>query len=227
MNYEPAFGHAPPGRVRYWTRARIDAGLGDFLAMHPRGMLPSQDDAYSRLKKGNPSWPTAASVLKVYGSMSRAWLALGAQPSRVSLYNVDWTDEEDEFLLENAGRMTLRTIAKRLHRSYGSVRMRLNRTHGKRARDVQCFSSAAQVAAMFGISYSRVQHFCRTGQLKAKKHLGNWRIDPRDAKANRALLAPKRTYRTTPPDVGDYYQRYGIRRRRLPSGKLERYEAAG
>ena len=225
---EPAFGHAPTGNQRWWTSARIRAGLSDYVAMHPRGQLPRSDSAYSARKKGNPSWPPASRVLEEFGSMARAWLAVGALASRVSLHNIDWTDDEDDLLLENAGRLTLKTIAKQMHRSYGSVRARLNRSHGKRARDVQCYLSAAQVAARFKIPYHRVQDFCRTGRLPAKKHLGNWRIDLRDAQANVELRLPKtRSYKASPPDVGDYYRRYNIRRRRTPDGRIERYEATG
>lgn len=223
---EPAFGAAPTGNVLYWTRERVLLGLRDFMAVHPKGQLPCSDDLYNALKKGNPSWPRASRVLEEFGSMARGWLAAGAPPARITLHNIDWNADEDEYLLENAGRMSLAAIARRLHRSYGSVRSRLNRTHGKRAREVQCYLSAAQVAAQFNVPYHRVQELCRTGRLKAKKRLGTWQIDARDCVGHAQLNAPKRTYRKIAPDVGDYYRRYGIRRRMGADGKLERYEAA-
>jgi hypothetical protein len=40
-----------------------------------------------------------------------------------------------------------------------------------------------------------------------------WKIRlPISKKAQRLLLAPKQTHKTHPTDLGDYYQRYGIRR---------------
>lgn len=194
--------------------------------MHPRGQLPCSDSAYSARKKGNPSWPPASRVLEEFGSMARAWIAVGASRMRVSLKNVDWTSEEDDFLLENAGRLSLQQIAGRLGRSYPAVRARLSKTHGKRARDVQCYLSAQRVARRYMSPLSRVFQFIETGKLPATKRLGNWQIDLRDAEKIRAALqAPRRTHKTWPIDVGDYAQRYGLRRRRRPDGRFERYEA--
>lgn len=219
--------HAPTGNRRYWTRDRIIEGLRLFVERHA-GRMPTSDSAYNELKRGREQFPPASRVLEQFGSMARGFLAAGVTPSRVSMHNIDWTVEEDGFLLDNAGRLSLKSIARRLNRSYGSVRARLNRTHGKRARDVQCYLSAAQVAARFHVSYHRVQAFCRDGRLPANKRLGNWRIDLRDCEKNAELLAPKRhSYKSHPTDVGDYYRRYGIRRRRTDDGRVERYEASG
>lgn len=225
---EPAFGQAPTGNRRWWTSERIRAGLTDYVALHPRGQLPCSDSAYAARKKGNPSWPPASRVLEEFGSMARAWLAVGASRMRISMKNVDWTVDEDDFLLENAGRLSLRQIGDRLGRSYPATRARLSKTHGKRARDVQCYLSAQQVARRYTASLSRVMRLIESGALPATKRLGNWRIDLRDAEKLRAeLTAPRRTHKTWPVDIGDYSQRYGLRRRRRPDGTFERYEATG
>lgn len=159
--------------------------------------------------------------------MARAWLAVGASSLRVSMHNIDWTEDEDDVLLENAGRISLISIARRLNRSYGSVRARLNRTHGKKARDVQCYYSARQLAAKYSAPLSRVFRLIETGVLPAKKRLGRWQVDLRDAEKIRAVLSAPKThsYQGSPPDVGDYERRYGIRRRRTEDGRIERYEA--
>lgn len=217
--------HAPTGWRLYWTRERMLAALRDFTDRNA-GPLPCSDEGYMRLKKHHDEWPPTSRILEEWHSMARAYLAAGAHRSRVTMKNVDWLPDEDEFLLENAGRMKLKTIAARLGRSYAATRSRLGKVHGKRARDVQCYLSACQTAQALTCSLDRVIRFINDGTLPATKRLGRWQIDRRDAEKIRAnLTAPRITHRTWPLDVGDYERRYGLRRRRLPDGTFERYEA--
>lgn len=223
----PAWQHAPTGNQRWWTRERIVAGLRDFVRVH-QGVLPRQDSHYATSKKGHMEWPPASRVLEEFGSMARGYLAAGAEKWRVSMANIDWTAEEDEYLLSHADVHSLASIARHLGRTYGAVRARLSKTHGKRARDAQAYKSAAEIAKIYNAPLSRVCRLLQRGELKATKRLGRWRVDLRDAEKIRTVLAAPKTqsYKGTPPDVGDYYRRFGIRRKRLADGRVVRYEGA-
>lgn len=200
-----------------WTPERIEAALRAYVR-RSSGMLPSGSDEYNALKKGDPSLPVAVTVVKRYGGISRAWLAVGAPKARVSFLGDAWTDEEVEYLLEHAGSQTLRQIEKRLHRSWSACKRKLYDL-GIRARDAQGYMSASQVAAEYSCPQGRVIRLIERGVLKAHRPAGKtnlWAIDPADAKAIEAQLrAPKRTHRPENgyrTDIGDYRAHYGIRR---------------
>jgi hypothetical protein len=143
------------------------------------------------------------------------WLAAGAPPNRVSLLNVDWTEGEREHLMTFAGEDTLQNIGGRLRRSYGAVKRELYR-HGTSARANQGLFSAAELAKHYQCPYHRVQDLLLTGVLKGKydKVRHRWQVDIREVMpaVESLLRAPKQTYTTYPPDLGDYRKRHGIRR---------------
>ena len=213
--YIPAWGKAPPGKQVYWTRERVLEGLRSAAAeLDP---LPTSSDAYNRLKKGRMDWPTAGKVLEYFGGMARGWLAAGVSRRRVQLTNSDWTAAEDEYLLTMAGTIRLMDIACALNRSYQAVRGRIgSKGFGLRARQNQGYLTAAEMAKEYGCSYHRLLELLAKGIIKGRYRpkLHRWEIDPADVRDEivSLLREPRRTHKTTPLDVGDYYRRYGIRR---------------
>lgn len=215
---EPGMNHGwSPGLGRiekYWTSERVIAGLRDFASQRP-GLLPNSDHDYSAAKKGHLEWPTAASVLALFGTMANAWAGIGAPKVRYTRKWNEWTQEDDDYLLEHAGEQTLKIIGKHLGRSWPSCKRRLYDLGAGRARDASGHMSAMQVAKEYGCPLHRVTALIARGELKAKKVYGGhyWRVDPEDAEAiAEKLRAPKRTYRKRPADIGDYDRRYGLRR---------------
>ena len=207
---------SPYGNHRYWTRARVLRALRA-AAVELKGPLPCSDHAWNVLKRGRMDWPTSHRILEYFGSMARAWLAVDAARRRVSLHNVAWTADEDAYLLEWAGQRTLRSIAKVLGRSYQSVRVRIgSKGFGITARANQGFLSAAEIAREYQAPYHRVRGLIAAGTIKGRwdRRRNRWQVDPSNLTPEVVLLlsVPKRSYKSCPPDVGDYYQRYGIRR---------------
>lgn len=211
---------------RLWTRENVLAGLVRAAALIS-GPLPCCDADYNRLKKDRLDWPTSHRILEYFGSMARAWIAAGGSIGvsnweRVSLANIDWTADEEEFLLEYAGTKNLRDLGREIGRSYGAVRKRLQEK-GVTARANQGYLSAGELARLLNCSYDRVLRFCESGRIPAKYNirLHRWEIDlyhiTPEIKA--LLLTERRTHKTWPLDKGDYYKRYGLTRT-LKDGKL-------
>lgn len=211
--YVPAWGRSP-GRGRlYWTRERIVEGLRAFARAH-RGPLPESHE-YSRAKKGHPEYPTTDNVLKHFGTFAAAWEAAGASKSRIRRTWTPWTDDDNELLLDLAGRMTMALVAKRLRRTPGACRRQLYEMQAGRARDVPGYLSASEVAEQYGCPWGRVIRLIERGTLPAKRVQGGhyWRIDPADCERIRPLLtAPKRTHKSAPPVTDNYDRDYGYRR---------------
>lgn len=210
-------GRTPFARERVWTPARVEEALRAYVK-RSTGMLPSGSDQYWRLKSGDPSLPVANMVIERYGSITRAWLACGARRSRVPLLGCAWTEEEETFLLDHAGSMTLKQVGARLHRSWSACKRKLYDL-GIRARDAQGYMSGMQVAVEYECSLQRVYQLIANGQLKAHHPAGKtniWAIDPADAKAVAPLLrAPKKTHKVENGfRIGDVEHRlyFGIRR---------------
>jgi hypothetical protein len=181
------------------------------------GPLPCHDAEWSAYKKGRLDLPPASRVLEYWHSLARAWLHAGADPARVKLHNQDWTEAEDEYLLEHAGDKTLEAIAGYLHRSYSAVRSRLNKEHGVHARNNQGFLSAAELAKQYHCSCHRIREALKTGEMKGTfdKKRNQWLIDPADIalpEFQSLLHRPRRTHKTWPVDVGDYSQRHNLKR---------------
>ncbi len=229
----PRWGRSPYGADGpYWTRERTLDGLRDFVARN-KGRLPSSSDAYNVVKRGHMEWPPSGRVLAYFDSMADAWAAAGASPRRYRRLWIDWTQEEEDLLVDLAGSMTLDLIAKRIGRSAGACKRKLYDLGAGRARDMSGHYSAMQVAELYGCPLARVNSLIRHGLLKARKVTGGhyWRIDPGDidARAENILRAPKRTHTTVPPDTGNYERRYGLRREtidgrqiRVPAGRASR-----
>lgn len=212
----PHWGHSPYGNHRYWTRQRVLTAL-QIAAAEIECPLPCSDRRWNVIKRGRSDWPPATRVLDYFGAMARAWLAAGADRMRITLHNIGWTAEEDAYLLEHAGFDTLKSIAAALGRTYQAVRVRIgSKGFGITARANQGFLSAAEIAREYRAPYHRVRELLSAGTIRGwyDKRRNAWRVDPaRLTKTIVSLLtAPKRTYKSCPPDVGDYYRRYGIRR---------------
>lgn len=209
------------GKKRLWTKERVLASLAA-AASEIEGPLPCLDASYSRIKKGRLDWPPASRVLGYFGAMARGWMAAGAPMDRISLHNVPWTEEEREYLLNHAGRYTLNRIARRLSRSYGSVRGQLRKI-GVSSRHNQGFMSAAEISKEFDSPCHRVRNLLRAGRIKGRydRKRNRWEVDPIAITPEVIILltAPKKTHKTWPTDRGDYYSRYALRRR-LIEGKM-------
>ena len=209
------------GRKRLWTKEKVIAGLVA-AAGEIEGPLPCLDASYSRIKKGHLDWPVATRVLEYFGAMARGWLAAGEPMTRISLHNVPWTEDEREFLFRHAGNYTLKRIARRLGRSYGAVRGQL-RIARITSRQNQGFMSAAEIAKEFDSPYSRVCRMLKTGKIKGRydRSRNRWEVDPVAITPDVVilLLRPKGTHKSWPTDRGDYYSRYGLRRK-IIEGRL-------
>lgn len=205
------------GKKRLWTKERVITAL-TAAASEINGPLPCRDALYNQMKKGRMDWPTSRRVLEYFHSMARAWLAVGVDNSRVSLKNIDWSVEEDIYLLDNAGTLTLKSIAARLGRSYAAVRARLGKTFRISARANPGFLSAAELAKEYGCPYQRVRTALQEGKIIGRydRTRNRWQVDLKDITpvAEEILKAPKlHSYRNSPSDLGDYYQRYGLMRK--------------
>ena len=209
-------GRAGEGSRRYWTKARIVSALRRYAAENP-GPLTGNDHAWSAIKKGRLDLPTAGAVLAISHSFAHAWLAVGVDRSRVSLLNSRWTKAEKAYLLEHAGTMTLERIARDLNRSYASAKTMIgSKGMGITARANNGYWSAAMLAREYGCPVSRVVALLEVGAIKGFPHLHrcSWQIDPADVTPELVaeLRRPRKNYKVSPPDLGDYRARYGIRR---------------
>lgn len=217
----PGWGHGKPGEGKYWTPSRVKSALKRYAASNP-GPLPTSDHVWNAIKKGRMELPTSASILDLWGTMRFAWLAIGADPTRVKALGTRWSKAEKRFLLDHAGTYTLEQLARRLGRTYASVRTMLGaKGFGIKARENQGYMSALVVAKEYGCSYNRLLQLLNDGAVKGtySLKLHRWLIDPADAEGAKSLLtAPKRTHVTTPPDIGNYREKYGIRRLAVHKG---------
>lgn len=212
------------GSRRFWTRERVLAGL-KFAADEITGPLPCRDSKWSEKKKGRYDWPPARRVLEFFHSMARGWLAAGVSEERVSLSNIDWTREEEEYLLENAGERTLEEIGRYLGRTYGASKTRLNKEIHTTARANQGMFSAAEIAKEYGCPYHRIRKALQEGKINGQydRRRNRWQVDIGEIRSDvmSFLQAPKVTHKNCPTDLGDYYQRHGLIRK-LIDGKLVR-----
>ena len=206
------------GRKKLWTRERVVAALAA-AAEELRGPLPCSDRPWNEIKRGRLDWPPAVRIYEFFHSMARAWMAAGAPMKRLNFKNVPWLPEEENYLLDKAGTITLTMIGKRLGRSYGSVKTRLNKEKHVKARDNQGFLSAAEVSTEFQCSYSRVCDYLNEGRIKGRydKLRHRWQVDPNDLSPTivAMLTRPRRTHKTWPIDTGNYYKRRGLIRKMI------------
>lgn len=206
---------------RLWTREHVVERLAQAAKELP-GPLPCCDADYNRLKKGRLDWPTSSRVLEYFGSMAHAWLAAGVEKERIRLDNLDWTGEENDYLLDHAGIDTLEQIALHLRRSRGAVHRHLYEL-GVHARDSQGMLSAAQLAKEYKCPYHRIRAALAAGQIPGRydpvRNRWNVAIDELTPESLAILQQPKlHSYKTRQTDLGDYYKRYGIRRTQCQTG---------
>ena len=120
-----------------------------------------------------------------------------------------WTQEEDEWLEDNIGRGMVQFMSSRLGRSPRAIQHRLQLLGSHRAADGML--TAAEVAKEYRCPLYRVLRLVRAGTLPTYPIAGSryYRIDPTDCeRIADTLTAPKATHRGSPPDMGDYRQRY-------------------
>ena len=215
------------GNKLLWTRDKVLDALRA-AAAEIKGPLPCSDRKYLKLKTGRYDWPSPRSIYMYFGSMAAAWVAAGAGMDRVTFSNTDWKNEDIEYVRENAGTDTLKQIGNKLGRSCGAVR-RVCYENNIIARGNQGWFSAAEISKEYNCPYHRVRVMLDLGILKGKyDHIRNrWEIDTSliTPDIEGLLRAPKKTHKTWPTDLGDYYKRYGIKRT-LIDGKLVRVEGA-
>ncbi len=207
-----------PRLTRKWDQASVLFGLMQ-AARIIKGKLPCSDRAWNDIRKERQrrlEWPPANEVLRHYRSMARAWLAAGVSTRRISLKNIDWTEDELAYVLDNAGKYTLRQIARKLGRTAGAVRRKLY-DKNLRARDNLGYLSAAQLAKDYQCPYHRVRDLLARGEIKAQydpvRHEWNIPSEAVTDTVKEKLRAPKRTHKTWETDTGNYRPRYGIRRK--------------
>ena len=200
------------GNKRVWTKRRVLDGLR--LAMTEiDGPLPCNDGPYNVIKKGRLAWPPVSRVYEFFKALAHGWLAAGAAMSRVSLHNAPWTPGE-------ISKRTLARIARDLGRSYQATRARIgSKGLGITARANQGLLSAAELAKLYHTPYHRVRELLINNSLPGTydRVRNRWQIDPSQftPEMESLLRAPKKTYTTSPTDIGDYYRRYGLYRTRI------------
>jgi len=211
------------GAHLFWTEQRTLDALKE-VAKELK-VLPTSDDLYNSLKKGRFEWPPACYIYRYFRTFPNAWATAGAGKARIDKANAKWTEEEDEYLLDYAGNVKLEAIAKRLGRSYGSVRGRLRWHDHLKARHNQGYLSAAELAKYFGCSYHRVRKLLLDGLIKGYKSKvrNEWQVDfgDIDDEARARLSRAKITHKQSPVDVGDYGVRHGLCRRKI-DGRTQR-----
>src|SRR5579859_3188682 len=105
------------GIAKIWTKDKALEAIALFHAEH--GSVSRRE--YERLKAGDPRFPSAKVVIALFGGL-RASLLLIGDKNRGQLV---WSQEEDDFLRERVGTMTVKSIARRLGRSYIATRKRM------------------------------------------------------------------------------------------------------
>jgi len=213
--------------VVMWTREKVLEGL-QAVAKEFK-MVPTSDEIYNPVKKGRFDWPPAIYIYKYFPTFPEAWLAAGVGPKRINLSSAKWTTREDAYLLDHAGNIRLVDIARHLRRSYPAVRGRLRFKNHLKARHNQGLLSAAVLSKHYDCPYHRVRDALIAGKIKGYRSpiRREWQVDLADIDevALEILSGPKlKSYRNRPPDRGDYYERYGIRRTTV-DGKTIRVEA--
>lgn len=163
-------------KERLWTKENTIIGLKK-AAKFFKGPLPSDCYTYLYYKKGRLDWPTLHRITEYFGTMSRAWLAAGVNPKRVCLNYSAWTPEEILFLKESAGEMTIKQMAKKLLRTYASVRRKMYDLNIKN-RGNQGDFSALCLAKELCCSQHRVRRALVKGIIPGilDKQKNRWRI---------------------------------------------------
>ena len=131
---------SPFGPPRFWTRERVLAALRRYADAHP-GPLPCSDRLWNDVKRGHQEWPRSARVYEFFDSFADAWLAAGADETRITRQKLSWDAPfrdgmtHEAYLLERAGAEPLKDIAEALGRSPDACRRQLH-LRGVRLRDI-------------------------------------------------------------------------------------------
>lgn len=159
----------------------------------------------------NVLWKLGLSKARVRTTSAAADRTWGDVEGRAGAH---WSEAEDGLLLDlaSSGRLNSLSTYTISHRTVSALRARLRRLGaGSLVAADGCLSLAA-VAAEYGVPLGRVERFVRSGRLRATKRGRVWRVDPADVEAVLVdLRAPRRTWRTGAPDLGDYGRRMGSR----------------
>lgn len=203
------------GRRTYWTPARVREAMIEIEAAGWGG-FPRDPKAYDGIKKGRPTWPTSQAVRALGGGGRGAWKrALVKAGIEIDGWSDSaWTKADEEYLLENAGLLTLKKIGFNLGRSWAACKRRLYDL-GVRARDARGYYTASVLAQEHQIPLKRIYEGLRSGRLIGHRPQGRpyWQIDPESIEKNLDwLLAPKKTHKSTPPETMDYYKKHGLKR---------------
>lgn len=217
---EPIWQHSN-GRL-YWTDARIADALR--RVYQHLGRVPHWRDWWAYARAG---WTLPGSRLlqrfartKGRGLFQRALIRAGVRlrPSdgngRPVWNEASWSKQQDGFLLQNAGVLTLNEIAASLGRSYAACRRRLFDL-GTTARGARGWYTGQKLAQKLNCPVTRIYRALETGRLKGVKPPGRtyWQIDPASVdQAREWLCAPKRTHKSTPPATTDWYATNNVRR---------------
>ncbi len=204
--YTPALGKAPPGGSVWWTPERIMAAMRQIR--EELGYFPRKVADYLPLKRGRMDWPTDVSIRGLVKNGSRqsdrsAWrnamIKAGLVDDVQNWREGAWSEHDDEYLLEHAGRSTLKRIAFHLGRTYGACRRRLYDL-GTRARDARGYYTASVLAQELHVPLGRVTDAIHSGLLDATKPLGvYYQIDPESIERARPWLTrPRITHKTFP-----------------------------
>lgn len=219
--YTPEWGKTPPGGALYWTHERIKAGMRSIRA--ELGYFPQQVREYNPLKVGRMDWPPDYLIRGLgkngngKASDRSAWrnamVAAGLGDDVEDWNNGAWTDEDDTYLLERAGTMSLKRIAFNRGRTYAACRRRLYDL-GTRARDARGLYTASVLAQELNCPLTRVLEVCHAWFIDARKPTGvYYQINPDSLTPQvRAWLTRPRITRTSFPP----YTKWTHKPRRKP-----------
>jgi hypothetical protein len=215
----PAWGQGVGFGRRFWTTERVIAGMR--RVREELGYFPLQGRHYNPLKEGRLDWPRADLIRRLGGGGRSAWriamVKAGLSKDISGWHNSAWREDDNEYLLENAGLLTLKRIAFHLGRSYAACRRHLYDL-GTRARDARGYYTGMLLAEELNVPLGRVYLGIATGRLVAHRPPGRpyWQIDPDSMEAARGwLTAPKRTHSRTPVAPANYRRARGIRRKAM------------
>jgi hypothetical protein len=198
----------------YWTRERMIEALREYMR-RTRGRLPGNRRAWQRVKSGDLTLPGTKALLAAFPTFEVMWRAAGAGRSRMPVKRkIPFTADEDDYILSNyGGRLRVDEIAARLRRTPSAIQRRA-RVLGIRANGNLGYLTAVEVARQYNCPRIRVLALLHSGALRATKVTTGWAIDPPDlAAVEDELRKPKITHRGDPPELGDWRERYGVKRR--------------
>lgn len=151
---------APERRGRPWTVAEVTAALL-WLRAHEGG-VPTDTARYVALANEHPGLPSLKSIRDRFGGLRRALFLIGI-PGIGRHHR--WQPEEEEYIAEFAGLVSLATLAKTLGRSRNSVERHLHEL-GETVWGSQGYLTCGQAAREYGVPPRTLyNHAVRFGTL--------------------------------------------------------------